>query len=764
MLPAITAAVRGRVQGVGFRPFVFQLSDLYKLKGTVQNNMDGVKIHVEGDEHDIQNFLADLRYKSPRLSKIDEIIVGPAQATGYKQFSIIPSERSGASMLVLPIDSAVCEDCLEEMNNPNDFRFQYPFINCTQCGPRYTIISDLPYDRPFTSMKSFPMCPVCKAEYENPLNRRHHAQPIACPKCGPSVQLFRLDGSKEDTPPLERTRELLKQGAIIAIKGLGGYHLCCDAANGESVALLRRRKNRPTRPLAVMARNISAVNEFAVTNSAERLILESPESPIVIIRKNVSHTISESVAPGMNTVGVMLPYTPLHHLLFKDSELDCLVMTSANPSGQPILYKDEHAFQYLSGIADYILIHDREILHPADDSVIQVSENQFDFLRRSRGYVPDPLSSQVDVNGIIAFGGQQKTTFTIGRNEQIFVGPHIGDLENIETIHRYKNELKHLLNWIQIPLQTAVIDMHPGFNTREILKDYPFSKIVEVQHHHAHMAACMADNQLNGDAWGIILDGTGYGEDGHVWGFEIFHGDETKFDRKAHLKYTPLPGGEKAIREPWRNAAGMLIGLLGVEGEAIAAKLFPNKKTELAFLKTMIDKNINSPLAGTCGRLFDAVSAICGVCEISSYDGEAAIKLSELVDSQSRQETIYPFGFFHEHDLLSFDFGTMLKHIANDRLCGISAKEISLKFHETIVQAIVSGMEQLKRESRKDTSSVVLSGGSFHNRYLLSRVKEELTIRGFEVYSHRKIPCNDGGLSYGQLIVAAAKRRKVTCV
>ena len=764
MQQAITAGVRGRVQGVGFRPFVFQIAHLYHIKGTVQNNMDGVKIHAEGKDADIQTFLSALSYQSPRLSKIDEIVIEPAKAAGHKEFSILPSERSGASKLVLPIDSAVCKECLAEMDNPDDFRYQYPFINCTQCGPRYTIISDLPYDRPFTSMKSFTMCADCKEEYEDPMNRRHHAQPIACPKCGPSVQLYSINGRREESHPFEKTRELLIQGAIIAIKGLGGYHLCCDATNEEAVSLLRRRKNRPSRPLAVMARDSKAVNEFAFITETEREVLESPESPIVILRKNKSDYLAEPVAPGMNTVGVMLPYTPLHHLLFKDCEIGCLVMTSANPSGQPILYSDEHAFQYLFEIADYILFHDREILHPADDSVIQVSENQLDFLRRSRGYVPDPLSSDVNVNGIIAFGGQQKTTFTIGRNEQIFIGPHIGDLENLETINHYKRELNHLLDWIQIPCQTAAIDMHPGFNTKEILNDYLFSEIIEVQHHHAHMAACMADNHIKGTAWGVILDGTGYGEDGHIWGFEILRGDETTFDRMAHLKYTPLPGGEKAIREPWRNAAAMLISLLGEEGVDIAEKLFPNKKSELAFIKTMIDKKINSPLAGTCGRLFDAVSAICGLCEISSYDGEAAIKLSELVDSQSRQETVYPFAIFHENDLLSFDFGSMLKHIAKDHLRGISVNEISLKFHETIVQAILSGMEQLKRESSEEISRVVLSGGSFHNRYLLSRVKDELTIRGFEVYSHRKIPSNDGGLSYGQLIVAAAKRRKLSCV
>jgi hydrogenase maturation protein HypF len=760
MLSAVDAAVRGRVQGVGFRPFVFQIAQLHQVKGTVQNNMDGVKIHIEGEQENITAFLSDLSRESPRLSKINEITVQPSILMNHKDFSIIPSERSGASMLVLPVDSAVCEDCLEEMNDSDNFRYQYPFINCTQCGPRYTIISDLPYDRPFTSMKAFPMCPDCKKEYEDPTNRRHHAQPIACPKCGPSVKLHNHEGEIDCSSPLIKVKELLMSGSIVAVKGLGGYHLCCDAGNEETVALLRKRKKRPSRPLAIMARDINAVDEIAHVSSSEREVLQSPESPIVVLRKRHSKAISESVAPGMETIGVMLPYTPLHHLLFKDCDLDYVVMTSANPSGQPILYNEGHAFQYLMGIADYFLLHDREILHPADDSVMQLSGNQIDFFRRSRGYVPDPLNSAEDVNGIVAFGGQQKTTFTIGRHHQIFVGPHIGDLENIETIEHYKKELNHLLNWIHIPYKTGVIDLHPGFNTREILKKYPFEEIIEIQHHHAHMAACMADNGITDDVWGIILDGTGYGSDGNVWGFEIFHGNVEKYERKAHLRYTPLPGGERAVREPWRNAAAMLMDLLGDEGAALANELFPQRKTELAIIRTIIEKNINSPYAGTCGRLFDAVSAICGIGEISTYDGEAAIQFSELVQGISRQGEVYPFEIRKDMDLLVFDFSLMIKKIARDHLNGMEAKKISLNFHETVVQAIVKGMEHLQNQSDKGTRKVVLSGGSFHNTYLHSRVKAELDIKGLEVYSHQRIPCNDGGLSFGQLIVAAARRRK----
>ncbi len=763
MRTAIKTAVRGRVQGVGFRPFVFQLAEKYQLNGTVQNNMDGVKIHLEGEEESIQLFLSDLQNKAPRLSKINEILVERTELLNKKDFTIIESERSGTSMLVIPIDSAVCDDCLAEMKDPNDFRYQYPFINCTQCGPRYTIIDELPYDRSYTSMKNFPMCKDCRKEYEDPTNRRHHAQPIACPKCGPKVRLLNSLGKEIVSENLMGdTIRLLKEGKILAIKGIGGYHLCCDARNEQAADELRKRKKRPLRPLAVMAASISAAESFAEITEAEHNQLKSPESPIVVLKKNKQFQLADSVAPRMSTIGVMLPYTPLHHLLFNDSELDCLIMTSANPSGMPILYKDEEAFRYLNGIADYYLVHNREILHPVDDSVVQINAGKLDFFRRSRGYVPDPLVSDKDVTGIVAFGGQQKTTFTIGRNEQIFIGPHIGDLENIETINHFQHELTHLLKWIDIPKTTAVIDAHPGYQSKTLAKENDFPEVMEVQHHHAHMAACMKEHQIIGQAYGIILDGTGYGLDGHIWGFEILYGDEASFERMAHLHYTPLPGSEKCIREPWRNAAAMLISLHGETGFELAKSIFSDKGSEIDILKMMIERNLNTVYAGTCGRLFDAVSALCGVTKISSYDGEAAIQLAELAD-ESKVFEPYPYHLL-EDDILTFDFGEMIKQIAHDVLAGKKAESVSGRFHETIVQAIASTMERLHDRNSNTEKTVVLSGGSFHNRYLRKRLTAELKERSFSVYVPEIAPCNDGGLSYGQLAVAAAKRSVQSCV
>lgn len=762
MRTAVNVAVRGRVQGVGFRPFVFQLADQNQICGTVQNNMDGVKIHAEGERELISRFLVDLKNNAPRLSKINEIIVERAAVTGKLDFTIIESERSGTSMLVIPVDSAVCDDCLREMNDPNDFRYGYPFINCTQCGPRYTIIEELPYDRPYTSMKTFPMCEDCRKEYEDPTNRRHHAQPIACPKCGPKVQLFAFDGKEiESGNPITETITLLKEGKIVAIKGLGGYHLACDARNEQAVAELRKRKKRPLRPLAVMAASNEKAEKISEMSALDKEVLGSPESPIVVLRKNQNYDLADSVAPGMGTIGIMLPYTPLHHLLLADSELSCLVMTSANPSGMPILYKDDEAFQYLQGIADYYLTNNREILHPVDDSVVQTNDGKLDFFRRSRGYVPDPFPTDGHVSGIVAFGGQQKTTFTIGRNEQIFVGPHIGDLENIETIEHYQREMAHLLKWVDTPKITAVIDAHPGYQVQKLVKDDHFSEIVEVQHHHAHMAGCIGEHNLIGNVYGIILDGTGYGLDGNVWGFEIFHGDAAGFNRLAHLHYTPLPGVEKCIKEPWRIAAAMLMSLLGDEGLELAKRIFAGKISEIDILKMMITQNINTVYAGTCGRLFDAVSAICGITEISTYEGEAAIRFAELADERLVYKP-YPFNL-EEHDVITINFSSMLREIAADVLRGTNLREVSGRFHETVAQAILTVMDQLSSKHPENAKTVVLSGGSLHNRYLRKRLNAELKRLGYKVFVPEKIPCNDGGLSYGQLVAAKAKRSEKEC-
>ncbi|MDF2556628.1 MAG: (NiFe) hydrogenase maturation protein HypF [Bacillales bacterium] len=747
MSKAIKVTVKGRVQGVGFRPFIFSLADQYRLKGTVQNNMDGVKIHVESDSfQNLESFVSDIRLKSPRLSKITEIKSFEASYEAFDDFTIIPSESKGSSSLVIPIDAAVCDECLEEMRDPSNFRYNYPFINCTQCGPRYTIISSLPYDRPVTSMKNFPMCDDCAKEYNDPLNRRHHAQPIACPKCGPQLKLYEITGNEIQVNDIvHETRKLLLEGKIVAIKGIGGYHLCCDATNEETVRLLRLRKNRPDRPLAIMAISKQFAQKIANISQFEESILTSPEAPIVLLKKNSIETIANSVAPGTSKIGIMLPYTPMHHLLLDEKTLPFIIATSANPSGLPILYRDSEAFEYVKDIADCVLMHNREILHPIDDSVVECNGEELTIIRRSRGFSPDPLNASQDVNGIVAFGGQMKNTFAIGRGEQIIIGPHIGEMDHIEMEDHFKNELYHLMQWTTVPNQTAVIDKHPLYATRNIAKSYSFNEVIEIQHHHAHMAGCMEENNISENCYGIILDGTGFGLDGNIWGYEIFYGNKREFNRIGHLNYTPLPGGDKAVREPWRNAVGMLIHLYGQVGYKMANQQFPGKENLISVMNEMVQKGINSPLAGSCGRLYDAVSAILGICEISTYDGQAAILLSEVAE-----ETNETYSIHWIDDTLHF--GKMITEIIRDKNEGVPISKIAGKFQKTIVESFIKKLYALQ------PGKVVLSGGSFHNMYLLSELTKELTRFGYDVYHHINVPTGDGGLSYGQLVAAAAIR------
>lgn len=763
MPKAVLVKVKGRVQGVGFRPFVYQLAKTYDIKGTVQNNMDGVRLVAEGKAKSIQLFLDDLKNNAPRLSRIDSIQVEEIPYCDYHDFSIIPSERSGASSLVIPVDASVCDECLKEMNDPANFRFQYPFINCTQCGPRYTIIDGLPYDRPYTVMHEFEMCEKCKKEYNDPTNRRHHAQPIACPSCGPTVTLFSIDGRREaeGIDAIHFVREYIKAGKIIAIKGIGGYHLACDATNQQVIELLRIRKTRPQKPLAIMAKNLKLAKALCEVNSLEEKTLTATEAPIVILRKKNTNGLPAALAPGMKTLGIMLPYTPLHHMLFNDNHLDFIVMTSANPSGLPMLYKDEEAFEYLAGIADFVLTGSRKIKHPIDDSVVQVIDNQLTFIRRARGYVPDPIFTQTNHHGVLALGSQQKNTFAIGRHQEIFVGPHIGDMNHYNMLEHYNQEFSHLLTWMG-PFEHPIValDKHPGYTVRDALETLNPDKIIEVQHHHAHHVSCMVDNNIEDPCLGIILDGTGFGDDGHIWGFEIIYGDASSFTRLGHLRYAPLPGGEKAIHEPWRNAVGMLIEYFGLKGKEMATQLFPEKIYEIGIIHNMIEKQLNSPLAGTCGRLFDAVSAILGICTTSSYDGEAAIKLSEqLEEILPIKVKGYRYQLARIGELLEIDFAPCIFEIVQDYLSGRNKTEIVQAFHETIVNACVESIIAVKDQLPVANHKVVLSGGSFHNPYIAVQMKRLLEMKGFTVYTHKQVPCNDGGLSLGQLKIATVQTK-----
>lgn len=761
MVEARLITVKGRVQGVGFRPFVYEQARLLGLKGTVQNNMDGVRIVVEGESHAIEKLLKQLKDHPPRLSRVDQVLTEKLPVKGYDDFVIEESDRHGDSSIVIPVDAAVCEECLEEMFDPGNFRYRYPFINCTQCGPRYTIIEALPYDRPYTVMKSFTMCERCASEYHNPGNRRHHAQPIACPKCGPKLSLFSIKGKKlaERENALQETQVRLERGEIVAVKGLGGYHLACDAFNEAAIRRLRERKRRPKRPLAVMVRSLEEAGRLCVLSEAEAKMLASPESPIVILDRKSGTGLPEVLAPGLVTLGVMLPYTPLHHLLFADSSLRALVMTSANPSGLPILYRDEEAFDYLADIADAVLSANREILHPIDDSVVRVREDVSFFYRRARGFVPDPLFTKQPVDGVVALGGQQKNVFAIGRKNQIFLGPHIGDMDSLEVIEHFQREFNHLLKWLGVKPKVAAVDLHPGYSNWSLAREMGV-QVVPVQHHHAHMVSCMEDNEVDEACFGIILDGTGYGLDGKIWGFEILYGDAHSFERLAHLRYTPLPGSEKAIREPWRNAVGMLSDLFGEEGVEWAKRLFPERKREIDIIEKMVRSGINSPLAGTCGRLFDAVSAILGVCHTSTYDGEAAIRLSELGRKTMDHETgedgeVYPYTVrVTEDGLEEIDFSPMLRELIHDRFSAEPNAKIVEKFQRTLARVCVERILSWSERRPDLNRSVALSGGSFHNEYLSRTIAARLKSSGFRVLTHRRVPTSDGGLALGQLVIA----------
>jgi len=667
------------------------------------------------------------------------------------------SRHSGASELMIPPDTAVCDDCLQEMRNPNSRYYRYPFVNCTQCGPRYSIIRSLPYDRMSTSMRDFEMCTYCKDDYGNVRNRRFHAEPIACKRCGPRLMLIDTSGNTiaSGNDAITLTKRRLKQGAIVAVKGIGGYHLACDALSSKVVRLVRQRKRRPSRPLAVMASSLAICEMLSTLTQPERELLTSPQRPIVVTRLRSMDVLPTEITPHLQTIGLMLPYTPLHHLLLEDWDLPCIVMTSANSSGLPILYQDEEALSYLATIADYILTYDREIVNPIEDSVVQWKEGRIDFLRRGRGYVPDPALTSLNVDGIVALGGQQKNAVAFGRSNQLFLGPPSGDLGSLEMEHYARKQYMHYSQVLGVTPHTAAVDLHPGYNTLA-LTDPAKLHIEYVQHHHAHHVSCMIDNGLTESCYGLILDGTGYGTDGCIWGFELLYGNASSYERLGHLRYTPLPGGEASIKQPWRTAVAMVLSLLPDKGETLLRLRYPDKDYEINLIGRMIQKNVNVPLAGTCGRLFDAVSSLLGLCDVSTYEGEAAILLAEFASFGERERiSAYPYTITAKEELLEIDFSPMFEKLLKDILHGIPTQSIALRFHETVAKAAVNLLLRAHEGNRARNKQIVLSGGSWHNRNLSERIRHKLEKAGYTVLFHRLVPCDDGGIAQGQLAIAA---------
>ena len=787
--------VKGVVQGVGFRPFIYRLAQEHGLKGWVFNSTEGVVIEVEGEKESVEAFIADIALKAPPLAVIEKVDATFLPPVGYSSFVIQPSREDEDGLVLVSPDIATCSDCLRELFDPHDRRYRYPFINCTNCGPRFTIIEGVPYDRPRTTMKAFAMCESCEAEYHDPANRRFHAQPNACPACGPRVWLEKSKGIGDKgyglrvnplTPnplipnpstdeAIERARELLAAGYIVAVKGLGGFHLACDATNDEAVRRLRERKGRVDKPFALMSPDIEAVERYCYLSEGERQLLLSPQRPIVLLRERPDSPISKLVAPRNNYLGVMLPYTPLHYLLLSDGEDPshpapspfspnpfplALVMTSGNMSEEPIVTDNEEARRRLSRLADYFLMHNRPIHIRCDDSVTRLFEGREFIIRRSRGYAPFPVRLPFQLKEILACGAELKNTFCLTKDTYAFLSQHIGDMENLETLRSYEASIEHFKQLFRIEPRIIACDMHPDYLSTKYAHQEARGKgqeteakmLVAVQHHHAHIASCMAENGLEGRVIGVAFDGTGYGEDGRIWGGEFLVCDYADFERVAHLAYVPLPGGEMAIRRPYRMALSHLhhaYGSLDLD-LPLLRRMDP---VELRVIEHQIETGLNSPFTSSMGRLFDAVSALIGVRDVINYEAQAAIEL-EMIAAEDVEEG-YAFLLSPSPYPLIIDPAPVIHAIVADLRAGVEASVISARFHNGVAGMIAAVCGAIRE--REGLNRVVLSGGVFQNVYLLSRALKRLREEGFEVFIHHQVPTNDGGVSLGQALVANAR-------
>jgi hydrogenase maturation protein HypF len=746
----VEIGISGIVQGIGFRPYIYNLAQKHFIRGWVLNNEKGVFIDAEGEDGHLDRFIQEIPKLAPPLARIELFQVKHLEPLGSTTFEIRKSEEVQEKFVLISPDVATCEQCLTELFSPQNFRYRYPFINCTLCGPRFTIIQDIPYDRHKTTMAPFTMCLVCQKEYEDPSNRRFHAQPNACPACGPSLRLEDKEGKEVPGDPIEKTLDLLRREAIVAIKGLGGFHLACDAKNNEAVASLRSRKYREDKPFAVMCPNLEEVKQHCEVNEEEEKLLLSVERPIVILRRKEGSTIAHAVAPYQNTLGVMLPYSPLHHLLLNGS-LKTLVMTSGNISDEPISYKNGEAKNRLSKIADYFLFHNREIHMRCDDSVTRVFEGKPYVLRRSRGYVPFPIKLSFPFEMILACGGELKNTFCLTRGQYAFMSHHIGDLENLETLTSFEEGIEHFKKLFYIEPKAVAYDLHPDYlSTKYALSLLDMPKI-GVQHHHAHIVSAMAENGIEGDVIGVALDGTGFGTDGTIWGGEVLKANYRDFDRLAHLKKVPMPGGSMAIKEPWRMAMVYLSEAFGDEAtkpEIDLIKRIDFQKWDI--LKRAIEKKINTPWTSSMGRLFDAVSSLLSIKDEVHYEGQAAIELEMIADHNVGEE--YSFQILKGERPMVIDPAEIIRGVVHDLVQGIPLSKISGKFHRTVARLIIETCEAIRSKER--LNRVVLSGGVFQNIFLLSLVVEGLRKSGFDVHTHHLVPTNDGGISLGQAVIA----------
>ena len=731
--------IYGIVQGVGFRPFVHRQVSVLGLSGFVRNTSYGAEISVEGDEPAAESFLKSLETDAPKLSFIEAVKVEKSDSLrGYTGFEIRTSERGRARRTLISPDVAICPDCLAELSDPRDRRYEYPFINCTNCGPRFTITRDIPYDRKNTTMAPFPMCEACASEYENIEDRRYHAQPDCCPICGPRLQFFGEDGTELPGEAISLTKEYIKQGKTVAVKGLGGIHLACRCDSAEAVRRLRERKRRDEKPFAIMCRDVFEARRYADISADEERLLTSHQRPIVLLRKKEKGSLS--YISENSYVGIMLPYTPVHYLLLS-GEIKSLVMTSANISDLPIIYKDSDALKLLSGVADAFLLNNREIHVRCDDSLMYVYGGREYFLRRSRGYVPYPVCTETELLPILACGAEQKASFAITRDSHIFPSQHIGDLKNLETLENYEANILHFENIFDIKPKFIVCDMHPDYMSTEYaterarLMGVP---LFRAQHHHAHMCSCMADNGCAEKCIGIVWDGTGYGADGKIWGAEMLVGDFSGFSRKGTILPIRLPGGDRTTKEPFRVAAS----LLDSAGLACDERI-----------KAHLDSGINCPEATSMGRLFDGVSALLGIVTHASYEGQGAVLLEAAAQEDVLRE--YPYSAEKQDGIYVFDWREMICAIERDKENGASRGEIAAAFMNTLISFAAFAAKRISEETGIKT--VALSGGSFQNMYVLKRLEKRLSEEELCVLTHRRVSCNDEGISLGQVMIAQAE-------
>jgi hydrogenase maturation protein HypF len=787
-----SALIRGVVQGVGYRPFAYRLALEEGLAGFVGNDTGGVTIEIEGPEVRVEAFLDRLRREQPPLARIDSVTVRELSATGITEFRIVASEARGHVSTGIPADAATCPDCLRELFDPQDRRFLYPFLNCTNCGPRFTITRSIPYDRPQTSMAKFPMCPECQREYDDPLNRRFHAQPNACYECGPRVwlvgpsgeickatssvapqlqqDLLAAAGSEKITSEnaaassfavIEQTIELLLEGRIVAIKGIGGFHLSVDATSQAAVMRLRERKRRYGKPLAVMVRDMEAARAICALTAEEALLLSTPARPIVLARRREGCAIADAVAPGIPWLGIFLPYAPLQHLLFADSRVRALVMTSANLSEEPIAIDNDEALARLGAIADAFLMHDREILQRCDDSVAAVVDGAPQLLRRARGFVPLGVSLPFDSPPLLAVGGHLKNVFALARDRFAYQSQHLGDLENLTGMEFFRESLDHLMRTFEIEPQAVVHDLHPGYLSTTWAREWARERglpLIAVQHHHAHIAGCMAEHGLTGTVIGLALDGTGYGTDEKIWGGEVLIAKLGSFERFAHLDYVPMPGGEAAIKEPWRMAFAHLRAA-GIDvGSNKSLALVGATEKEAQVLLRMIERNVNAPLTSSLGRLFDAVAAIVLNRRVVDYEAQAAIELEGFAVDEPDDKPAYTMelmgGDWAAREPLRICAAPLWRSLLEDLRTGVSKARIAARFHSGVVNAFTQAA--VLARSATGVNQVALSGGCLHNRRLARLLRVKLEAEGFEIFQHRSVSPGDGGLSYGQIVAAAA--------